>query len=248
MSKSAAAITGAASGIGLATAIALAKSGVPVVLADRDEEGLRRARDEVARAAPDVAIDVIPVDVADPDQVDAFAARAIAHTGRLGVMVTCAGIYKGCSYADLTAAAWDATVDVNLRGTALCTAAAARHMRDAGGGSIVMTSSISSVISEPDSAAYSATKAGINSLARTMAVDLSRYGIAANAVAPGWVRTAMTQQDLATAPDTAFDEVNTVRRTAEPEEIAEVIAFLASPQASYITGTTVAADGGRRAV
>lgn len=243
-----AAVTGGASGIGLAAATALAQAGSPVVLGDRDAGGLSAAKQRIETAVPGANVATVEVDVTDAEQVDAFVAAAVAQQGRLGVLVTCAGIYVGCEFADLTAAAWDTTMDVNLRGTALTAAAAARHMRDAGGGSIVMTSSISSAISEPASAAYSATKAAINSLARTMAVDLSRHDITANAVAPGWVRTAMTADDLATASDTAFDRVNAVRRAAEPEEIADVIRYLALDAPRFLTGSTLFVDGGQTAI
>lgn len=243
-----AAVTGAASGIGLAAATALAQSGSAVVLGDRDAGKLRESRELIETRVEDARIETLAVDVSDPDAVESFVQSAIDFKGQLDVLVTCAGIYDGCDFNDLSASAWDPTLNVNLRGTALCAAAAARHMRSLGGGSIVMTSSISSVISEPGSAAYSASKAAINSLARTMAVDLSGFGIAANAVAPGWVVTGMTEDDISSASEQAFDQVNAIHRPAQPEEIAEVIRWLALEAPRFLTGSTLFVDGGQTAL
>jgi NAD(P)-dependent dehydrogenase (short-subunit alcohol dehydrogenase family) len=239
------AVTGAGSGIGLAAATALAASGAAVVLGDADPERLRAAQSRIEAEVEGAQVETVTVDVANDEQVESFIDSAIRYRGRLDVLVCCAGIYSNCGFADLTGPAWDRTLDVNLRGTMLCSAAAARHMREQGGGRIVMTASINAVAPERNSAAYSASKAAISSLARSAAVDLGADGITANAIAPGWTRSAMTEQTIAASSESSFDEVNAVRRPAEAEELAEVIRWLAIDAPRFLTGSTLVVDGGQ---
>jgi NAD(P)-dependent dehydrogenase (short-subunit alcohol dehydrogenase family) len=227
---------------------ALANAGCAVALGDRNDKGLRDAVARLESSASDSSVIGITVDVTDERQIEDFVTAAAEHGGSLEVLVTCAAIYEPCGFVDMTGAVWDATADINLRGSVLCAAAAARLMRDGGGGSIILMSSIDSLISEPSTAAYSAAKSALNSVARSMAVDLSQFDIAVNAVAPGWVRTPMTENDLATMTETSFDTVNTVRRPAEPHEIAAVIRFLALDAPTFLTGSTLFVDGGQSAL
>jgi NAD(P)-dependent dehydrogenase (short-subunit alcohol dehydrogenase family) len=243
-----AAVTGAASGIGFAVADALLNAGCAVALGDRNEEGLRDAVARLEASVSGASVIGIPVDVSDEHQINEYMAGAAELGGSLDVLVTCAAIYEPCNFADMTGAIWDATADINLRGSVLCAAAAARRMRDGGGGSIVLMSSIDSLISEPATAAYSAAKSALNSVSRSMAVDLSQFNIAVNAVAPGWVRTPMTEKDLANMTETSFDNVNPMRRPAEPHEIARVIRFLALEAPPFLTGSTLFVDGGQSAL
>jgi len=241
------AVTGGASGIGLAVAKTMAAKGCPVVIGDLDVAGLEAAKEEISVMAKG-SISTYEVDVTSEEQVEGFIAAADSGESRLGCLVTCAAIYRTCAFDELDGETWDATANVNLRGTVLAAAAASRRMRDGEGGSIVLFSSIDSLISEPATAAYSAAKAAINSIARSMAVDLSKHKIAVNAIAPGWVLTPMTEEDLTGMPESAFAVVNPLLRAARPEEIAEVVRYLALDAPAFLTGSTLFVDGGQSAM
>lgn len=247
MAGRSAVITGGGTGIGRAAALALAQDGFAVLLAGRRPEPLDEVRREVTAAGGRAA--TFAGDVADPGYCDALPARAVEHFGRLDALVTAGAICENGPVTDVTADDWDRTLTVNLRGSALCAAAAARQMRaQGGGGRIVLIASINGVTSEPESAQYSASKAGIMSLARSLAVDLAADQIAANAVAPGWVHTEMTDGWLADATDAQKQRLNPVGRLGQPDEVASVIAYLAGAAPLFLTGATILVDGGQTAV
>jgi 3-oxoacyl-[acyl-carrier protein] reductase len=180
--------------------------------------------------------------------MEGAAAAAADIGGRLDVVVACAGIDgQGRDVLDLDPDAFARVLDVNLRGLFLAAQAGARLMTaDGRGGSIVLMASVNGLIAEPMFADYNSSKGGAVLLARSMAVDLARRGVRVNAVCPGYVRTPMTEGYL--ADPAALAEILAhipIGRVADPEEVAAVIAFLASDEASYITGAAIVADGGR---
>ena len=240
-------VTGGGTGIGKAVAVELARAGHDVLIAGRRAETLTRSAEDIRAQAPGVAIFTHACDVGVPQQCQSLVDVAIGEMNRIDVVVNAASICESVHARDLDAERWDVSFDVNLRGSALVSAAAARQMRTSGGGRIVLFSSINGAISEPSSAAYSATKAGVSSLARSMAVDLAEDGIAVNAVAPGWIHTAMTEDFLARAGDDDLRRLNPLGRLGRPEEIASVVVYLAAAAPDFLTGTTIYVDGGQTA-
>jgi 3-oxoacyl-[acyl-carrier protein] reductase len=242
-------VTGAAGGIGLATARRLAAEGAVVVLVDRDADGVAAAAGELVRQGADA--EGRAADVADATQVDALVADVAERHGRLDVLVNNAGITRDNLLFKLTDEEWDSVLDVNLKSVFPCSRAAQRAMVPARRGAIVSLSS-RSALGNRGQANYAAAKAGIRGLTATMAIELGPFGIRANAVAPGYVATVMT---AATAARVGLDPVEhreraaastPLRRVGQPEEVASVIAFLASDDAAYVTGQTIEVNGGAR--
>ncbi|MEU4106873.1 SDR family oxidoreductase, partial [Streptomyces tanashiensis] len=208
------------------------------------------AADTVAaiRAAGGRAL-AVGCDVTDSAQVDAAIDRAVAEYGRLDVLVNNAGVLRDNMLFMMSDDDWDTVVDVHLRGAFLCSRAAQRHMRRQGSGKIVNLSSVAAD-GNRGQANYAAAKAGVQGLTRTLAIELGPYGINVNAIAPGFVATAMTDQ---TARRTGADPEefrraaaarSPLRRVGSPEDIAAVVSFLASEDAAYVTGQTIHVDGG----
>jgi NAD(P)-dependent dehydrogenase (short-subunit alcohol dehydrogenase family) len=248
MARQGAVVTGGGTGIGLATARALAEAGFPVLIAGRRLSVLENAARSIRSAVSGAQVETLASDVAVPEQAEEIISTAVTRLGAIDVLVNGAGIYEPVDFLEMTAEAWDRTCDVVLRGTVLCSVAAARHMREKGGGRIVLISSINGAVSEPESAHYSAAKAGVMSLARSMAVDLADHGISVNAVSPGWVRTPMTEEFLAEATPEMLHRVNPLGRSGDPTEIASFIVYLATEAPSFMTGATLFVDGGQTAV
>jgi len=242
-------VTGAAGGIGFATARRLAAEGATVVLVDRDERAAAGAA--VTLAGEGARASALGADVANSAQVDAFVANVAEQHGRLDVLVNNAGITRDNLLFKLTDEEWESVVDVNLKSVFFCSRAAQRVMVPAGRGAIVSLSSRSALGNRGQSN-YAAAKAGICGLTATMAIELGPYGIRANAVAPGYIATAMT---AASARRVGLDPgqheervaaATPLRRVGQPEEVAAVIAFLASADAAYVSGQTISINGGAR--
>ncbi|WP_374486052.1 SDR family NAD(P)-dependent oxidoreductase [Zoogloea sp.] len=235
-------VTGAADGIGWATAQALAAEGCGVALVDLREDLVRQRVDELGDAHRGYR-----ADVSVEADVEAVLQAVVGHFGRVDVLVNNAGVGdQTAPTLEQSVEGFDRVVGINLRGSFLFSRAAAKVMVEQGGGAIINLASIAAVAGIPGRNAYGAAKAGVSAMTRSMACEWARRGVRVNAVAPGYVRTALIDDlERRGAFDAAAIEARTpMGRMARPEEIAEVIAFLASPRASYVTGATLHADGG----
>ena len=233
-------VTGGAQGIGEACVRRFAREGAQVVIADIDD-----ARG--AALAAELGGVYLHCDVGNKAQVDALVAQAMAAHGRIDVLVNNAGIFKAADFLDMTEADFDAVLRVNLKGAFLMGQAVARKMAKAGKGSIVNMSSVNGVLAIPTIAGYNVSKGGINQLTRVMALSLADKGIRVNAVAPGTIATELAAKAVLTSEEAKARIMSRtpMRRLGEPAEIADVVAWLASDAASYVTGEIVVVDGGR---
>jgi NAD(P)-dependent dehydrogenase (short-subunit alcohol dehydrogenase family) len=243
-------ITGGASGLGLATARALHAAGHDLTLVGRRADVLAAAAAALtADGGPSVATHAVDLGSdGDPDAAAAVVADHVARFGGLDAFVASAGNYELVETHELSAAAWDRTLDLHVRSAVVGVAAAARPMSAAGRGRIVLLSSVNGFHSEPASAAYSAAKAAIISLARSFAVDLAGDGITVNAVAPGWIDTPMTTEFLTTTTAEQLRRVNPLGRAGRADEIAGVIRYLIVDAPDFLTGATLVVDGGQTAM
>ena len=235
-------VTGGGRGIGAATAKALAADGAKVAVSDLDEGPAR----EIAGPIGGIAIGC---DVSDRAQVENMVARTVKEFGRLDLLVTCAGIIRDNLLYKMTDEDWDAVIDTHLKGTFLCARAAQKQMVEQKYGKMVFLSS-TSALGNRGQANYSAAKAGLQGMARTLAIELGAYNVNVNTVAPGFVDTRMTR---ATADRMGVDyeafklgaaSQIPLRRVGQPEDIASVIAFLCSDESSFVSGQTIYVRGG----
>ena len=236
-------VTGAAQGIGEACARRFAREGAQVVIAD-----VADARGQALAA--ELGATYQHCDVGDKAQVDALVAQVLRQHGRIDVLVNNAGIFKAANFLQVTEADFDAVLRVNLKGAFLVGQAVARVMAQAGRGAIVNMSSVNSVLAIPDIASYNVSKGGINQLTRAMALALADKGVRVNAVGPGTIATELAAQAVLTSEE-AKNKImmrTPIKRLGEPAEVADVVAFLASDAASYMTGEIVMVDGGRMAL
>jgi 3-oxoacyl-[acyl-carrier protein] reductase len=235
-------VTGGGRGIGAATAQLLAAEGAKVAVSDMDVAPAA----EVATPIQGIAI---ACDVTDRDQVEAMVDRTVKELGRLDILVACAGITRDNLLYKMTDDDWDAVIDTHLKGTFLCARAAQNQMVEQKSGKMVFLSS-TSALGNRGQANYSAAKAGLQGMARTLAIELGPFNINVNSVAPGFVETRMTR---ATAERLGMDfeafkigaaSQIPLRRVGQPEDIASVIAFLCSDESSFVSGQTIYVRGG----
>ncbi|NMM77063.1 dehydrogenase [Rhodococcus sp. SRB_17] len=236
-------ITGGAQGIGEACVRRFALEDAKLVIADVD--GVRGLA-----LAQELGALYVRCDVGDKAQVDALVVQTLAAYGRIDVLVNNAGIFRAADFLDVTEADFDAVLRVNLKGAFLVGQAVARAMAAAGGGAIVNMSSVNGVLAIPTIASYNVSKGGVNQLTRAMALALADKNIRVNAVAPGTIATELAAKAVLTSDDAKNKILSRtpMKRLGEPAEIADVVAWLASDAASYVTGEIVTVDGGRMAL
>jgi NAD(P)-dependent dehydrogenase (short-subunit alcohol dehydrogenase family) len=238
-------VTGGASGIGLGVARSFVEDGHSVALLDRDGPGAEAAADELAALGGKVV--AIATDVADRASVDAAFARTRAELGPVEILVTSAGIESFQPLADITADSWDRIIAVNLTGTFTCVQAAIPDMLAAGWGRIVTISSSSAQSGAPNMAHYAASKGGVISLTKSLAVEFARQGITANTIPPSLVDTPMSRQAEAAGDFPGVDVVGPMvplGRAGTPADIAAACSFLCSEKGGYITGQVIGVNGG----
>ena len=235
-------VTGGARGIGREVAAQLHDAGWHVAIADLqlpNEEELR----EDARLA---RFHHVQMDVADSRSVDAGINGAIERFGGLEGLVNAAGYNRHQAVAELQDETWERLLQVHLGGTLRCCRSAFPALRDSGRGVVVNFSSVAGRRGRENRAPYSAAKAGIEAATRTMAIEWARHRIRVNAVVPGWINTRLNRQNIASGNTSADGVLKAIpmARFGEPEEVASVVAFLMSPQSSYMTGQSLVIDGG----
>ena len=236
-------VTGGSAGIGRAVAIDLAAKGATVVINyNRSREGAEETLNIIREAGGKAAI--VKADVSDPDEVDAMFAKIKKHFKKLDILVNNSGVTRDGYLMMMSREAFDTVIKTNLYGCYYCTQGAIRLMCAAkNGGAIVNISSTSGVVGQEGQANYSASKGAIVSFTKTVAKEYARHGIRANVVAPGFIDARMAQASRKLLEEKYMQYIP-MGRFGEPQEIANVVTFLASDLASYITGKTIVADGG----
>jgi meso-butanediol dehydrogenase/(S,S)-butanediol dehydrogenase/diacetyl reductase len=234
-------VTGGASGIGFATARRFIDDGARVVVLDRDAAALERAR-----AALPGLVGAVRADVSQPDEVEAAFGEIDGLLGRVDVLIANAGISVRHRFLDIEPEQWSRVIGVNLTGAFLCARAAVRRMAEQRSGVVLFTSSTNGLAGHPLYADYNASKAGVNLLMKTIALECAPW-LRANAVCPGYVLTPMQQAEYTPDMLAAVNRRIPLQRHAQPEEVAALFAFLASDEAAYITGQCINIDGGETA-
>ncbi len=236
-----AAITGGALGIGRATALLFAAEGATVALGDVEVDAANTVVKEIIQGGGRAM--AVGVDVGDAAQVQAFVDRVVAEYGRLDVMFANAGIAHSAPFLEHPEAQWHRVLRVNLTVVFLCCQIAARQMVKQGGGRIITTASINGFRGVENLVSYNAAKAGVIELTKTMAVELAQHHITVNAIAPAQIDTRLTRSLPEEARRRRTERIP-IGRFGEAEEVAKAALFLASDDASFVTGHTLAVDGG----
>ena len=240
-------VTGGASGIGRATAVAMAREGARVLVQDRAEAGAQETVGLI-NAAGGQAVS-IGGDVTSEADVAAMMAAAVAAFGQLDVAFNNAGVSPAAAHStsqrthELSLAAWQTLIDINLTGVFLCMKHQIPHMLAGAGGAIVNTASVAGLVGLPTAAAYVAGKHGVIGLTKTAAMEYARDGIRVNAVCPGYVLTPMTEDGVARRGHELLNKVP-MHRLERPDEIAEAVVWMCSDRASFVTGSFYTVDGG----
>ena len=234
-------VTGSARGIGQSIALRLAEAGADIAVSDLQadwcEESVEKIR-ALGRKAEGYALNV-----ADAEQVQAAVDQAHSDFGKIDILVNNAGITKDGLIMRMSESDWDAVLDINLKGTFLCTKAVTRYMMKARSGAIVNIASVIGLMGNPGQANYGASKAGVIALTKTTAKEMASRGIRANAIAPGFIKTKMTDALTQEVRD-AMQALIPLKTLGQPEEVADVVLFLASDLSSYVTGQVLSVCGG----
>ena len=246
-------VTGAASGIGEASAIRLAEEGASVFCADIDAAGANRTAELInnSKVSNGLAIG-FGIDISDSNKCDEIVAAAVSKFGTIDILVNNAGVNLPGVFHEVTNETIDRTLSVNIKGAMYLTRAAIPHMLKSGRGSIVNMSSVNGLVSEPFLSVYSASKGAIVMFTRGIALDYAKLGIRCNAICPGWVDTPINHAHakMLGGLDHVYDTIDSfqpIGRPGTPREIANLVLFLASDESSFMTGSIVSADGGMTA-
>lgn len=237
-------VTGGNGGIGLGIAMGLAGAGANIVIAARSVEKTAQALEDIR--ALGVEAHGITVDVTQEPAIQRIVTSTIDHMGRLDILVNNSGIAVRAQPQELTAAQWDSVVDVNLRAAFLASKAAYAQMVKAGGGKVINVGSMYSIFGSDWGAPYAASKGGLVQLTKSLAVAWAKDNIQVNAVLPGWIVTDLTR-GIQDADPNRYDNISRripTGRWGEPSELAGAAVFLASTASDYVTGATLAIDGG----
>ena len=235
-------ITGGKQGIGRAIAERLADEGAKIVIADVDEEGAKNTADEIA-AAKSVETISIKVDVSSPADTDGLMKMTVEKFGRLDILVNNAGITRDNLLIRMSEDEWDSVIDINLKSVFNCSRGAARIMMKQRSGKIINIASVVGLMGNAGQANYSASKGGVIALTKTLARELASRNINVNAIAPGFIRTAMTDK-LSEEAKNKLTGIIPLTRLGEPQDVANAVAFLCSEESSYITGAVISVNGG----
>jgi NAD(P)-dependent dehydrogenase (short-subunit alcohol dehydrogenase family) len=237
-------VTGAGSGIGRATAELFAEEGAKVVVAEYDAAGGKETAELIKKAGGDAIF--VQVDVSKSDQVQRLVKTALDAYGKINVLFNNAGILTFGSVLETDEETWDRMMSINLKGVFLCSKYVIPHMIAAGGGSIInVSSSTGAYLANGGSVAYVASKGGVTLLTRCMAIDHAKHGIRVNAIAPGPTDTPMLRRNLNPEMLAKFEATFPAKRLGLPREQANAVLFLASDEASFVTGLIMAVDGGQ---
>ena len=238
-------VTGAGSGIGRATALRLAQEGARVAVVDWNAATGQETAQRIAELEQQAIF--VQADVSKVADTERIVAETVARFGQLNILVNDAAVMLEKTAVDTTEEDWDRIVDINLKGTFFCAKYAILQFRRQGqGGVIVNMASVNSFFAEGGIAAYCATKGGIAQLTRALAMDHSGEGIRVNAICPGWIETPMNANFFAIGPHIREQaaKLHAIRRIGQPEEVANAVAFLASDESAFMTGSLLTVDGG----
>ena len=237
-------VTGGARGNGAGIGRGLAEHGADVVLSDIDAETVASEAEAIARSSGR-RVEGIAGDVSDPRDAAAMVEHTVATLGQIDILVNNAGIFAPVDFLEMSLDSWESVLRVNLTGSMLVAQAAGREMAKTGGGSIVNITSIGAEQGFPGAASYSASKGGLQMMTRCMALDVARAGIRVNAIAPGFIKTPMTEPLYTSEEAVAhIESFVPLERMGVPADLAGTVVYLASDLAEYVTGETITVDGG----
>jgi NAD(P)-dependent dehydrogenase (short-subunit alcohol dehydrogenase family) len=246
----AAVVTGGSAGIGLACVEELLRRSFSVLFCGRGSERLEEASSRLREQGFEPSsFHAMKADMGSESGPDLVVRRCVEQFGGLDALINNAGVYEERALVDMTAEAWDETLQSNLRGPALASASAARQMIAQGrGGRIVHIASLNAVMAERGYSHYGSSKAGLISLTQAMALELGQYDIQTNAISPGWIATPMTRALISDFDSFPFHTINPLGRIGEPEEVAILAAFLCTDAPGFLNGQTINFDGGQSAM